>query len=111
SPLLTVGALDNELVRAVMMLAGLVTHRRLAPGGNRAGTANRALAFAAAVGVVAGVHDGTADGGPPAHVALTAGLAEVDVLMIHVADLADGGDAVQGHVAHLAAGQTDQGVA
>ena len=34
SPLLTVGALDNELVRAVMMLAGLVTHRRLAPGGD-----------------------------------------------------------------------------
>ena len=54
-----------------------------------------ALALAAAVGVVVGVHDGAADGGTPAHVALAAGLADVDVLVVDVADLADGGLAVQ----------------
>ena len=51
--------------------------------------ADRALALAAAVRVVAGVHDGAADGRADAHVALAAGLAKVDVLMVDVADLAD----------------------
>src|SRR5699024_9950153 len=103
--------LDNELVRAVVMLAGLVTHSRLAPGGNRAGTANGALALTTTVGVIAGVHNRTANGGTPTHVALAAGLTDVHVLVIHVANLADGSDAVQRDVAHLAGGQTNQSVA
>ena len=48
-----------------------------------------ALALAAAVGVVIRVHDGTADGGTPAHVALATGLTDVDVGVVDVADLAD----------------------
>ena len=48
--------------------------------------------------------------GRHAHVALAAGLAEVHVLVVDVAHLADGGHAVDGHVAQLAGGQADQGV-
>ena len=73
--------------------------------------ANRCTALATAVGVVAGVHDGTTAAGTDAHVALTASLAEVDVLVVDVGDLTDDCGAVDGHVAHLARGQTDQSVA
>ena len=62
-----------------MMLASLETQSRLAPGSHRTGVANRCAALATAVGVVAGVHDGTTAAGTDAHVALTASLAEVDV--------------------------------
>ena len=61
--------------------------------------------------MVVGVHDRTTAAGTDAHVALAAGLAQVDVLVVDVGDLADDCGAVQGHVAHLAGGQTDQGVA
>ena len=69
--------------------------------------ADRALALAAAVRVVAGVHDGAADGRADAHVALAAGLAKVDVLMVDVADLADDCGAVHADQANFAGGQTD----
>src|SRR5699024_1671404 len=46
---LTVTTAHDLLIRAVVLLAGLVTHCRLAPRGNRGRTADRALAFAAAV--------------------------------------------------------------
>src|SRR5699024_7043737 len=94
----------------ILGLAGLVTQSGLAPGGHRAGTAHRALALAAAVGVVAGVHDRAADGGTPAHVALAAGLADLAVLVVQVTHLADGGQAVGAHDADLAGGHTDLGV-
>ncbi len=91
-----------------MMFASLVAHCRLAPRGARAVVTNRGAAFATAVRVIAGVHDGTTAAGANAHVALAASLAEVDVLVVEVANNADGGDAVNGDVAHLAGGQTNQ---
>ena len=78
-----------------MMFASLETHCRLAPRGARAVVTNRGAAFATAVRVIAGVHDGTTAAGADAHVALTASLAEVDVLVVEVGNNADGGDAVQ----------------
>ena len=57
-----------------------------------------------------GVHDRAADRGTPAHVALASGLAQLDVLVINVAHLADGGLAVEADDAHLAGGHTDLGV-
>ena len=42
--------------------------------------------------------------------ALAASLAQVDVLVVEVRNNADGGDAVQTNVAHLAGGQTNQSV-
>ena len=88
-PLLHITTLDNELVGAVLGLAGLVTQGGLAPRGDRTGAAHRGLALTTAVGVVAGVHDGTTNGGTPAHVTLAAGLTDLDVLMLQVAHLTD----------------------
>ena len=94
-----------------MMLASLETQSGLAPGSHRTGVTNRCAALATAVGVVAGVHDGTTAAGTDAHVALTASLAQVDVLVVDVGDLADNCGAVDRHIAHLTRGQTDQSVA
>ena len=71
---------------------------------------NRSAALATTMRMVAGVHDGTTAAGADAHVALAAGLAKVDVLVVEVGNNADGGDAVQTNVAHLTGGQTDQSV-
>ena len=72
--------------------------------------ADRALAFAAAVRMVARVHDRTADGRADALMTLAAGLAELLVGMVEIADLADGGHAVDRNIAELAARKTDQRV-
>ena len=45
---------------------------------------NRSAALATTMRMVAGVHDGTTAAGADAHVALAAGLAEVDVLVVEV---------------------------
>src|SRR5699024_4303376 len=105
--LLAVTTLDNLLVGAVVLLAGLVTHSRLAPRGNRRGTADRALAFAAAVRVIAGVHDRTTDGRADTHMTGTAGLTVLHVGVGLVADLAYGGLAVQADVTNFAGRQTN----
>ena len=86
----------------------LVAERRLAPRGHRAGAPDGRLAFAAAVRVVVRVHHGAADGRPPAHVALAAGLADLQVLVVDVADLAHRGHAPERHVAQLARRQPQQ---
>ena len=94
-----------------MLGTGLVTKGRLAPGGDRTGTADRRSAFTTTVRVIAGVHDRTADSGSDAHVAGTSGLTDVDVLMLEVSDLTDGGHAVVGNVSQLARGESEKGVA
>ena len=107
SSLLAVSALDDELVGGVLRLTSLITHSRLAPGGNRTGTADRGAALTTTVRMVVGVHDGAADGGTDTHVTGTAGLADVDVLMVDVADLADDCDAVRADETDFAGRQTD----
>src|SRR5437870_8611529 len=64
-----------------------------------------ALALAAAHRVVDRVHDRAAHGGPEALPAHAPGLADRDVLVIEVADLAHGGHAVERDQPHLARGQ------
>ena len=71
---------------------------------------NRGTAFATTVRVIAGVHDRATAAGTNAHVALAASLAQVDVLVVEVRNNADGSDAVQTNVTHLAGGQTNQSV-
>src|SRR4051812_42592155 len=65
----------------------------------------RGGALAAAVRVVDGVHGRAARLRAHAHVALAAGLAHLDVLVIGVADRADGRPALVADHAHLARGQ------
>ena len=77
----------------------------LAPYGLKAG--DTVVSSAAAVRVVAGVHDGAADGRADAHVALAAGLAKVDVLMVDVADLADDCGAVHADETDFAGRETN----
>ena len=60
---------------------GAVSYTHL--GSHRTGVANRCAALATAVGVVAGVHDGTTAAGTHAHVALAASLAQV-LSLIHI---------------------------
>src|SRR6195952_5077922 len=82
-------ASDDELV-ARLVLAGAALG--LAPRADRV-TATGGLALAAAVRVVDRVHDDTTDGRALALPPHTTGLAPVDVALLGVADLADGGAA------------------
>src|SRR5829696_3006137 len=87
---------------------GAVAHRGLAP--RRLGRhPRRGLALAAAVRMVTRVHDDAPDLGPAPHVPGTPGLAEVLVLVIEVADLADGGHAAHRDAAHLARREAHRG--
>ena len=88
------------------MLAGLQAQSGLAPRSHRSRHTNGALALAAAVRVVAGVHDNAADGRTHAHVAHTARLAQANVLMVGVAHGADGRLRAQRQLAHFAGGET-----
>ena len=68
------------------------------------------LTFATTHGVIDGVHDHTADRGPPAHVALATGRTELDILMLEIADLADDRVAHGENLAVLSRGQLDSRV-
>ena len=57
------------------------------------GTSDTSLAFAAAVRMVVGVHDGTADCRTDAHMALAAGLTDIDQIVIRIAHDANCGAA------------------
>src|SRR6188768_4366903 len=96
-PLTGLAATDDQGI------AGLALARAalgLAPGGNRVATTG-GLALATTVRVVDRVHDDAADGRALALPAHAAGLAPVDVRLLGVADLTDGGAAAHVDVADL----------
>src|SRR5688500_8093109 len=99
-------ATQDELLAGLGLVAGAALG--LAPRRDRV-TATRGLALAAAERVVDGVHGDAA--GLRAHVLppFAAGLADLDELVLGVADLAHGAAAVDGHAAHLAGGQPQGG--
>src|SRR5436190_18491786 len=101
---------DDQLVGFLVLAAGAFTERRHAPWRHRMAAALR-LALAAAVRMVDRVHGGAADGRALAAPAATAGLAAGDVLMVDIADLADGRPARQRNAAHLTRGQAQDAVA
>src|SRR6188472_266573 len=86
--------------------SGAIAHGGLAPRGLRRHP-RRGLAFATAVRMVARVHDDPTDLRALAHVPGAAGLAEVLVLVVEVADLADGRHAAHRDPAHLAGWHPD----
>src|SRR5215207_6114976 len=107
-PLLPSARADDES-SGRLRPAGAVAHGRLAP--RRLGRhPRRGLALATAVRMIARVHDDTPDLGPLAEVPGAAGLAEVLVLVVEVADLADRRHAPDAHPANLAGRQPDLGV-
>src|SRR5687768_9779311 len=106
--LATAAAADDVAVGLLALLAGAVADRRHAPGRLRV-VAQRGGALAAAMRVVNRVHGGAARLRAHAHMALAAGLAHRDVLVVGVADDTDGGAALGAHHAHLAGGQAQRG--
>jgi hypothetical protein len=106
-PLLSVSALDDELVGASLLVSRLITQSGLTPRGNRCGMTDGRTTLTTTVGVIAGVHDGTADSGTEALMAGLTGLTDLDGVVLEVADLTDGGLAVQTDDADLTGGQTD----
>ena len=57
--------------------------------------ADSRFAFSTAVGMVDGVHGGASDRGSEAHMSLSAGFTDIDILMLYIADFTDGGPALQ----------------
>src|SRR5215218_9702684 len=96
-------ASDDELVAWLVRLTS--TALGLTPRADRV-TAAGGLALTAAVRVVDRVHHDTADGRALALPAHTAGLAPVDVRLLGIADLADGGAAAHVDATDLTAGHT-----
>src|SRR5579883_520919 len=108
SPPASVAAPDNKTIGS-LVVARLVSQRRLAPGGLRL-TADRRTALAAAMRMVARIHDRASHGWTPPHVARAPGLADAAVLMVDIPHLADGGRAEDMHAALLARRQAHQGI-
>ena len=89
--------------RSLDLLGRPGTALGLAPRGDGVTTAGGA-ALTTTVRMVHGVHDNTSDGRPHALPTHAAGFAPVDVGLLGVADLADGGAAGGLHVADLPGG-------
>src|SRR5690606_22053800 len=104
-PLFLAAALDDHVVRP-LVATSLVALRRLAPGRHRVAVA----AGAAAVRVVDRVHDLATHRRANAAPALGAGLADLAQPVLLVADLADGGAAIDVEATHLARTHPDLGV-
>src|SRR5436190_20980335 len=98
----------DEAVRLLVLLARGVAERRHAPRGDGM-AARRGGALAAPVRVVDWVHRRAACLRPLALVAAAACLADVDVLVLRVADRADARAAVDRHQPHLARGEPERG--
>src|SRR6185312_6057318 len=92
-----------------LVVAGLVTLGRRAPRAYRMAAAGGA-AFAAAVRVVDRVHHHAADGRADAKPTFRTGLAELLEAVFRIADLADGGAALDRNLAHFAGAQAQRGV-
>ncbi len=86
----------------MMLLARLFAQSRFTPGRHRRFPANGSASFAAAVRVIIWIHNHAADGWPQPQPTVTARLAQVDILMIKIAHLANTRPALHAHHAHLA---------
>src|SRR5437588_5645215 len=95
---------DDVAVRLLALLARAVAECRHTPRRDRMAPRGR-RALAAAVRMVDWVHRRAARLGTHAHVALAPRLADLDVLVVCVADRADGRPALAAHHPHLARGQ------
>ncbi len=98
----------NRLGRRLSSFSRETTLGQLARGADRMAAALGA-AFAAAVGMVDGIHGRAADVGAAAHPAFAAGLAQHDAHVVGVAQGADGRPAGGRHAADFSAGEVDLG--
>src|SRR5215212_6397626 len=100
-------AADDVAVGCLALLARAIPERRHAPRRHRV-TTGRRRALAATVRVVDRVHRGAARLRAHAEMALASRFADLDVLMVGVADRADRRAALRTHEPHLAGGQTQR---
>src|SRR5690242_12258941 len=105
-PLLLAAPTRDQLVAGLVVPAGPAF--RLAPRADRVPAAG-GLALAAAHRVVDRVHGHAANGGPAALPPVAARLAELDVALLGVADLADRGAAAHVHPPDLAGRHAELG--
>src|SRR5229473_653114 len=109
SPLLLV-APTHDVAIGRLVVASLLTLRRLAPRGHRMTTA-RGAAFAAAMRMIDRVHRNATHRGAMTKPAIAPRLGDDDVLLVRVRYRADGGAAIGAHHAHLTRRQAEQRVA
>src|SRR5262249_4728768 len=102
-------AADDEPVRVLPRPSRVAALAQLAPLRDGVAAA-RAAALAASHGMGDGIHCGAAHLGAAPHVALAARRAEDDEVGVEVADLADGGAAVEVDAPHLRGGERDERV-
>src|SRR5215831_2128865 len=95
---------DDEFVGS-LVLSGGETFGLLSPGGDGMGIALARLALPAPVRVIHGVHRQAAHGGSDSKPTASARLSEADDFVVDVAQLSDGGAAVDQDFAHRPRGQ------
>jgi hypothetical protein len=100
---------DNVLIR-LLVAAGLGAQGGFTPRALRARHTNGLAAFTTTMGMVAGGHRRAAHRRADAQVALAPGFAQLDVAVIQVAHLADGGVAGLADQAHFTRGHAHLGV-
>lgn len=103
---LLINTLDDHLIGSCLLVTGLISECRLAPRGYRRRHTDRALAFATAVRVIAGVHNNAADGRFDAHMTFSAGFTETYVFVLDVAYGTDGSFATERYISHFAGRHT-----
>ena len=107
--LLLLPAADDVLIGRLVLLACSVTQGGFTP--RRHGMASRrGLALPSSMGMIDGIHDRAARGGPPALPPASTRLTFGEQFVLHVAYLPNGGPALEVHQPHLAGGKAHMGV-
>lgn len=101
---------DDESIGA-LVVSSLLTQRLVAPSVDRTlSTSNRRFGFTTSMGVVTRRFHNAAHVRASAEAAILTGLTDLFVLMLSVADFADGGAAGVVHHAHFAAGKAERDI-
>src|SRR5437667_10216698 len=108
SPPACIAAANNEAIRPLIPTR-LVSHRGFTPRCLRL-TTNRGTAFATAMWVIAWIHGRTTYNRATAHVSCPTSFTNALILMINIANLADGRHTHDMNVALLTRWQTQQGI-
>jgi hypothetical protein len=95
---------------ANLAAAGLIAQGFLAPGRTRIFSRTVTTTVTTTMRVVGSVHDDTADRRANAHMALTAGFADLDILMLFITDGADGCHTFNINQADFTTWQTNLGI-
>jgi hypothetical protein len=102
--------LYDELLGKSLLVTSLITESGLAPRSKRSGMTDGGSTFTTTVGVIAGVHYGTANGRSDTLMTGLTCLTDLNGIMLDVTNLADSSLAVESDDSYLAGGKTDEGL-